>query len=557
MADYAELELKTFELSSSDSNASLSVTSLALISGPPISQHHSEELYQLIRSKQLWLISPGVCRIQISMVSNESDVGFLEHLADAICQCSVWAALGLTIKQEDIQYQPLYDGAPNLYFIVEHPQKSSILISPPHCPTAQFNGIECLFRYQSEENTVSHATTEQYDICDTDMGDYSHETTLQLEDSSPIHTPYRDEMSGNYWSGLIVDTHINRTQQRWDDAAYFAQMALHVTIGVKKRMHGLRLFQLDDRPSLLELAPAIWNARYLEAVTSHVANFPIISNILATSSRGQSPSLRQKSARLLLDNIHPEKVQDGEEPDGGLNIYRSSIQQRLWGLLQTTLKPTTRIKNGDLSVNSWKGGTTNEDFEFMSMETDGLDEFEIGLVDDTDGDNLGFDEFFDGGGQLHKFMACHQIEDPDSDSGMVTEHQQRWQRREVLHLEAFHAGEEAQSEEPGHQSDPSLSDSFRSQPQSSHRELLDISTDNQYYPHDFTESIINIDDLCSSNDLRTVETVYGDSYELPYNSENISRDDGYYTTWSDKAIIDGNNYLDEEMDYQAPQMYEY
>lgn len=100
MAGYTELELKTFELSSIYSDSSISVTSVALISDLP-SQYSSEELYRLIQSKELWLVSPGLCRIQIiidrsrfSMLSDEADVGFLEHLADAICQCSVSQSCG-------------------------------------------------------------------------------------------------------------------------------------------------------------------------------------------------------------------------------------------------------------------------------------------------------------------------------------------------------------------------------------------------------------------------------------------------------------------------------
>ncbi|KAI1456147.1 hypothetical protein F4805DRAFT_458999 [Annulohypoxylon moriforme] len=506
MANYIELELKTFDLSRGDSNSSLSVTSLALISGLPPSRR-PEEIYQLIQSKQLWLISPGVCRIQISvcrdqspMGSIENDVGFLEHLADAICQCSLWATLGLTIKQEDIQYLPLYDGAPNLYFIVEHPSKSSVLLSPPHTPTARFNGIECLFRYQSVLSEVPRAVSERYDIRGTDMDTYSPDNTLHPEELSHPNTSYEDAMLSNYWSDLMVNTPTSRTPQRWDDVAYFAQMALHVIIGIKKRTRGLRLFELDDRPSLLELAPAIWNARYLKAVTSHVANFPIISNILATSTRSQSSSLRQKSAKLLIDGIHSGQSEDSKEPEGGLAVYRNSIQQRLWGLLQTTLKPTTRGKNPDSNFKSWSGEFANEAFEFMPMEMDGPGEFEVGPVDmssPTSSDNISFDESPDSGRSLHKYTRF-QVEDASSNFHTIHTAEEETQHEELQH-QLLHIDH--------------LYSSLSRYPSSS-REFFDIPPTYQYCSDEFTEPISDVDDLHTSDYLYNAAAIHSTPNEF-------------------------------------------
>ncbi|OTA57228.1 hypothetical protein K449DRAFT_139876 [Hypoxylon sp. EC38] len=272
MTDYTELELKTFDISGRDSNLSLSVTSLALVSDLPSSQKSPEELCRLIQSKQLWLVSPGVCRIQIIVRQNKlpivpegAEIGFLEHLADTICQCSVWATLGLTIKQEDIQYQPLYNGAPNLYFTVEHPQKASVLLSPTHNPTARFNGIECLFCYNSETPETSQVKTEQADTRGTNMNAYHLERISELE-ALGSNNAYEEETSAEYWDDPMLDMSMSQAQQRWNDAGYLAQVAIHVIIGTRERIRGLRVYHLDTRPSLLQLAPAIWNAHYLKVI---------------------------------------------------------------------------------------------------------------------------------------------------------------------------------------------------------------------------------------------------------------------------------------------------
>ncbi|KAI0900963.1 hypothetical protein F4806DRAFT_176174 [Annulohypoxylon nitens] len=524
MADHAELELKTFEISSIDSNVSLSVTSLALISNIPLTSYSPEDIFQLVQSKQLWLVSPGLCRIQISvrqdqfsMVSIENDVRFLEHLADAICQCALWPALGLTIKQEDIQYEPLYDGAPNLYFIVEHPQKSSLLLSPPHSPTAHFNGIECLFHYQSDSPDVP--SVGENDTFDTDIDGRSPQAYLQFDNLSPNSTSYDDEMFSN----------------RWDDAAYLAQMALHVTVGIKKRLRGLRLFQLDNRPSLLELAPAIWNARYLEAVASHVTNFPTISNILATSTRAQSLSLRQKSAKLLTDDARHRQHQDHQEPVEDLNVYRNSAHQRLWGLLQATLRPMVGIKNADLSASLWESRKSENSFEFMSTETDGFEDLGIdpdNMIDGTSSDDIGFDEFSNSDRPLPTFLG-YQIGDANSESDMTIEYQQWWDSGESIHTGSIYETQATQPEKLNH------SDSLPRRLSSSSRELLDESIIHQYSSNDLMESIINGDDIYSS-DLYNDGVVYGTLNEPLYRSESIPREDAHYTDWTNEDIMDGN-----------------
>ncbi|KAI1102297.1 hypothetical protein F4804DRAFT_334396 [Jackrogersella minutella] len=576
MADYTELELKTFELSSGNSDSSLSVTSLALVSGLS-ARLSSEELGQLIQSKQLWLASTGVCRIQIivrqsqlSTISDETEVGFLEHLADAICQCSLWPALGLTIKQEDIQYRPLYDGAPNLYFIVEHPHKSSLLLSPPHSPTACFTGIECLFCYQSYNHEASSFDTERPDMRGTNMDEYYPMTTLQLEDLSSAHDVYDEAISSDYCGDPIVDTPIDQVQQQWDNATYLAQMALHVTIGVKKRMSGLRLLQLDTRPSLLELAPAIWNAHYLEAMTFHVAKFPIISSILATSSRGHSASLRQKSAKLLLDNSNSNYDQADTRMEADFNLYKSSVDQKLWGLVQTALEPTTRIKNAYATVNSQWRKTANGSFHFMSTDLDNLNKLEIGgpvnISERMCSDDIGLGDTC--GGWLSYQIPGYQVPGNDTETDLEAEYQ-RWRYKsedppsEITHL----AAEEFQDPvRPEYSPNLDIRGSFTTQSSSS-EELYDRPTTQRDISEEFTDSEMYIDDLHSPDYFYNPETIYDITNETPSELEIVPRyekgqnhvyvDDNDYFTQLNGESVGGNNYQNEELDSQTVEMYEH
>ncbi|KAI1769648.1 hypothetical protein GGR53DRAFT_9900 [Hypoxylon sp. FL1150] len=317
MAPCTELQLKTFQLSSMHSNSVLSVDSIAFISDTP-SEYSPDELCRLVQEHQIWLVSSGICRLQIivdqrrlPVPPKEAQTSFLQRLAGVICECPLWATLGLLIKREDIHHQLLYDGAPTLSFIMEHPNKSSMLLSPPHVPTARFSGIECFFCFNPDSPNTSYSNPKRF------ASNNEHHST--------------------------IDSHPRIIVKQRDDIKNLAQVALHILVGVKKRYHGVRVSLLDTGPSLLELAPAIWNAHYLKTVATHAANFSVVATILAASSRYQSSSLREKAAKLLHDlDVPNDSSLVSTEVE--LGVYRSTAERKLWGLVQTTLEPSIHTK---------------------------------------------------------------------------------------------------------------------------------------------------------------------------------------------------------------------
>lgn len=50
----------------------------------------------------------------------------------------------------------------------------------------------------------------------------------------------------------------------WCSAAYLVEGALSLTFGTRKRVQGLRVFEPEKAPSLLDLAPAVCNSRYMK-----------------------------------------------------------------------------------------------------------------------------------------------------------------------------------------------------------------------------------------------------------------------------------------------------
>ncbi|KAI1151134.1 hypothetical protein F4825DRAFT_477425 [Nemania diffusa] len=326
MADRFRLDLKTFEISTDSFNVSLSMTSVAFIYNVPLRDITQEDLSSLIRSKQLWLLPRGLCRLDIRVQLDECDIiwreeqdGFFEFIADVICQSALWLQLGLRVEILDIQYHREEGNTPNLYFSIEQPDMSSALLSPPHINTAHLKGLECILRFKSPSRLEAGCIgEEQLDPNVVSLG--------QMNSSSGIPS---DHYTFN----------IPNLAEMWEHAAYLAETALCITFGTRKRMQGLTIYELDKGPSLLDLAPAIWNSRYLKSTVGHAKNFAVISNILASSLNGQSPELRRKGAEILKCNAEVS-IDPNREPEYSIKQLESSIQRMLWGLLQDTLKST-------------------------------------------------------------------------------------------------------------------------------------------------------------------------------------------------------------------------
>ena len=97
MDDLVEFHLETFSLTSRELGSSLSVTSIGFISNLPTHLPGKEaDIYQLVQSGDLWLLSPGFSQFEVTVLVNGGhmseigpETGFLEDIAEAICQCLV------------------------------------------------------------------------------------------------------------------------------------------------------------------------------------------------------------------------------------------------------------------------------------------------------------------------------------------------------------------------------------------------------------------------------------------------------------------------------------
>lgn len=168
--------------------------------------------------------------------------------------CKLWRKLGLSIDLAKIVYGTEADNTPNLYFEVEHVDKSSALLSPLHVRTATMEGIVCLFNFQStSQNMVNHnfIDSRSRKVDHTQKGEhglFSAINMVPIEDLDEVRhhqeQPARD---------------MRQHRQRTADLTI---AALHKIIGLKTRFLGIRLGSRLP-VTLLELAPTVWNAHYM------------------------------------------------------------------------------------------------------------------------------------------------------------------------------------------------------------------------------------------------------------------------------------------------------
>ncbi|KAI8964793.1 hypothetical protein F5Y11DRAFT_363408 [Daldinia sp. FL1419] len=394
-------------------------------------------------------------------------------------------------------------------------------------------------------------------IREVNMDEWPLDSASQLQPADLTNNTHRHVTYDYHWEDPVLDNFTRNTWQRWDDAGHLAQMALYVTIGIRKRLRGLRLFQLDDRPSLLELAPAIWNAHYLKAVTCHAANIPIISAILA-ASQNRSSSLREKSQKLLA-GIAPSGSPLGNRTN--LNTYQYSIQRRLWDLVQARLEPTIRIKSANLSVGTRPYKNIPLSFETMSADTGflGFEDSDYFYVpDETMGENFEPDNTYTEYRSLYQYLGP-PIGEHSAYSEVIDDYEQ-WQ----------HMNQDIGSTDGGSPFEDvdAIKVESDSLPDSSFREdLAGFSNSSeprgpliipQNTPYDSSASTMDTSDLHTSNYPYNVEDICDYQDDLPYNTRNTFWNDieqhmyeyeDDYSAMTDQGVMDEDYELNETQAY--------
>ncbi|KAK4241061.1 hypothetical protein C8A03DRAFT_12617 [Achaetomium macrosporum] len=150
--------------------------------------------------------------------------------------------------------------------------------------------------------------------------------------------------------------------------------ALRKLIGVKGVLPGMKILKRMTAPSLIDIAPAVWDLQYLQARThahtmsAHAQVIPTIAAGIARLRNARSASLREKLDNLLgKANADAGDSQDSVDAEADVT---DEFKKRLWSLCQTRIRPVPT--RGNQVRKETDGNTTKQPPAQIMPEGEGL-----------------------------------------------------------------------------------------------------------------------------------------------------------------------------------------
>ena len=306
----------------------LSLSSSLTIALPPSwpEAPTAEELCQASSTGNIWISKAGSCQIDIlSLVNNQVpdttslDPSIMTAIAGFLPECTVispfvvtwtllifqiWNYTGLELRTNHAPHDGSDQNHAQASYFLHHPDLSSEMIAPPNIPWAQFQGLTCTVSYDfrfpnsktnrkvqsveqppfnsldlaqhAEEESPSHAYGLRSNPKRTRKATVGHEETInavfdfsstsrsQFESSRDDHE--REDME------LLVSEAIG-------EMACLLDFGFRKLVGVKGAFPGMKTVKSTRSPTLINIAPAVWDLQYLQA-RPHV----LLSSTLADHS---------------------------------------------------------------------------------------------------------------------------------------------------------------------------------------------------------------------------------------------------------------------------------
>lgn len=208
---------------------------------------------------------------------SHSRSAYLSWLALSMCNTNrrkVWHDLGLELRLElDALRSNRTPSATSMYYI-QHAQQHSGLFVPKGVPCGYFSELSCSFRYSAKTSSAPETAGES--IPRSRANTYYNLRKL-------ARTPPTEPCSVNiatFWD-LSHEVQAERV-------VYLTQNALNLMLGMRKRCLGIRFLRGTKPPALLEIAPAVWNARHFQVSKFDSFTSPSLTWEFRMSSVGRS-----------------------------------------------------------------------------------------------------------------------------------------------------------------------------------------------------------------------------------------------------------------------------
>ncbi|KAB5586071.1 hypothetical protein GE09DRAFT_1181169 [Coniochaeta sp. 2T2.1] len=304
------IELGELQVTSTASKQSLYLSCSMTLDLPDSidEQIDAADLAEMTESGHLWIAKAASCRF-------------------------IWDDLSLKLREEYFKLIDEEEGTTYASFIINHPDLSSEFLSPQNMPCAQLVTVTCDVCYgkRPRQTTATRASRKRkrderehdgqegpnglWDNLRTPVGFY-HEDTTEDEEEDEDQVPTRRHKAGKRKTRATSTTapeiqdvppeHQRRTTTEpeaetgaaLNDISLLIKSALSKLLGLKTPVRGARVVRNLPTPSLIDIAPAVFNIRYLQAFTSRAEHIPYIASCLSGLD-AESPSLRAKIRALV------------------------------------------------------------------------------------------------------------------------------------------------------------------------------------------------------------------------------------------------------------------
>ncbi|KAK4132866.1 hypothetical protein BT67DRAFT_383879 [Trichocladium antarcticum] len=292
----ALVDLGSIKVTGKKPNLSLTVSSSFTISPPPLwpITLTADELSRASSSGNIWVSKAGSCQIEVLTLVNDEppDFAFEPSTVAAIVslasECPIWKHIGLELRADHTSNARPNQGLSQSSFFLHHPDLSSEMIAPSDVPSARFQSLRCEVNYcirlpwtkpdetrqqPTAEPLISNQDVPQTHPCHTyglrgNLRRTKKASVAQEEidralinppsSSHPKSEPTPDDPLPEGMGSLEPEAMI-------EEMASLLDFAFRKLIGVKKAAPGKKMFKTTPSPSLIDIAPAVWNLQYLQA----------------------------------------------------------------------------------------------------------------------------------------------------------------------------------------------------------------------------------------------------------------------------------------------------
>ncbi|KAK4212216.1 hypothetical protein QBC37DRAFT_389027 [Rhypophila decipiens] len=338
----------------------------------------------------LWVSKAGSCRLDFAVVlvngeeeSLDSVINdkTLSRICSSIAELQVWQDTGLHLRDRhsedsnsDSDIATTWEEknsrtqTSSSYFL-QHPDLSSDIHAPPSVPCAIFHGLACQIKLQFKNAGHATATTNSGQRSERPAHDHkynlrrkAHPTSKAGGELAHVENPDTAAVLGNlpssergepriheekeslasggeiqgFLDGQTVPERAQSDSSPMDIAQEIEELldaTLRRLIGVGKGgLKGIKVTRQLGQRSLIAIAPAVWNLRYLQSVTAHAQLIPSLASSIARLQNSRSASLRDKVGRIT-----------GQQQPTQDDIVDEATQ-RLWRLCQTQIRPRPALR---------------------------------------------------------------------------------------------------------------------------------------------------------------------------------------------------------------------